>query len=244
MTYYKKYLIYKTKYLKLKNQLGGGSVNPTDIMTQKAELVKSINYTITNDDGNICLDTVITLTDDSVIYGKCEITIYESEDMFISDLYVNKNDPTDTRLTNCGIGTWMLYTIITFIKVNIPCKEDYSDNRKVSLISTPDAIRYYEKLTFTPYEKTRQTEHRGLFTTLYNKLRTIVMSRREQPFGTQPYETPPLETKIDEPQIFTLDNEKLRCIRHQTQEPCEENDCWWNENMCKPSYLNVVKLGK
>jgi len=266
--YYLKYLKYKKKYIKLKNQRGGVSIDPREVMTKNSELVRTINYSISDNGEIITLDTEIILNNGKIIKGLCNITIFPAGDLYMTDLYVNNVKHSDKTLTNCGIGTWMLNIIIKYY---------ISKFRKypiLSLISSPEAITYYKNLGFTENTRPPKVEFYIDVGSLDMRLNQIMLKRKQaqaaaaaaaaaaqaaqaaaaaaaaaaaQAAAAQvaaQVAAVQAEEIIIEPQTFTLDQEKEKCRQYTTGEECVSNGCWYDKGNCKPTYSSVVKLGK
>jgi hypothetical protein len=234
MDYKEKYLLYKKKYLLLKNQGGGVSIDPREVMTKNSELVRTINYSVSDNGETITLDTEIILNNGKIIKGLCKIIIFENGDLYMTDLYVNNIIHSDKTLTNCGIGTWMLNIIIKYYI----SKFEPEGQLLLRLISSPEAITYYKKLGFEEDDGPRQMELCIDVISLGAKLDQIMLKRKQAQERQREQEI------IIEPQTFTLDQEKEKCQQYTIDKDCVSNGCWYDKGICKPTYLSVVKLGK
>jgi hypothetical protein len=211
-------------------------------MTKNSELVRTINYSVSDNGEIITLDTEIILNNGKIIKGLCKITIFPSGDLYMTDLYVNNVDNSDKTLTNCGIGTWMLNIIIKYYI------SKFNKDPVLSLISSPDAVSYYKILGFGEKKGPRNVEFYIYVSSLDTKLNQIMLKRKQAQVAAQAQAQAQTRAQAEEiiiePQTFTLDQEKEKCQQYTIDKDCVSNGCWYDKGICKPTYLSVVKLGK
>ena len=228
-------------------------------MTKNSELVRTINYSVSDNGEIITLDTEIILNNGKIIKGLCKITIFPDGDLYMNDLFVNNVEHSDKTLTNCGIGTWMLNIIIKYYISKFKFMIEYYISEfgkypELSLISSPEAITYYKILGFEEKRGALYVEFYIDVPDLDTKLNQIMLKRKQAQavararavaaqVATQ-VATVQAEEIIIEPQTFTLDQEKEKCRQYTLDEDCVSNGCWYDKGICKPTYSSVVKLGK
>ena len=178
-------------------------------MTKQINLVKSINYFITDNSDHIILNTKIILTDDTIIYGICRININLLGNMYMRSLYINYPNEDDLKLANSGIGTWMLYTLINYIFENK--LNNNIDNPEFKLDSSEYAIEYYKNIGFIDDNSSIYEGMKIDFNTLYFNLNQIMINRKIK--------------KITEPQKFLLEQEIEKCDKHKSKDECIINKC-------------------
>lgn len=243
MSYRDIYIINKTTYINLKKNQSGGTIidKPCEVMNKNFEDIEAIEYSFTEEINEelktfrVYMNVIINYKNKTKENGVCSIVKYRDYEMFLYTLY--------PPIPKSGLGSWMLYKTIEYIKEKVGIKT----SQNISLLTCIDSIEYFKKLGFIyigkgalNYFDINMSMNIGK---LLEKLNDIITNKEKIQLsidGLSDEELDKIYKEHDEYYKENISYEKERCsIFNNNIEYCKNSDCYYDNNnkICKPTYL-------